>query len=102
MNEITSINLPLEDICDYCAHQPIQRLSLFGSALHGELTVNSDIDLLVQYTLGARVGYLSRARQGIDLSQIIGRSVDLRTRHELSPYFRQQVIDSAQLIYEKE
>ena len=102
MDEATTISLPLEEIRDYCARQPIRRLSLFGSALRGELTADSDVDLLVEYVLGARVGLLAMARQEIELSQIVGQRVDLRTPQELSRYFRQDVVDIAQLIYEKE
>ena len=75
------------------------RLSLFGSAMRGELAADSDIDLLVEYVPGARIGLLAMSGQEIDLSRIIGRQVDLRTPEDLSRYFRQEVIDSSQLIY---
>lgn len=35
----------------------------------------------------------------IELTEIVGQKVDLRTPGELSRYFRQNVIDSAQTIY---
>lgn len=102
MNKTTSISLPVEEIRNYCMHQPILRLSLFGSAMHGELTGESDIDLLVEYVPGARIGLLAMSGQQIELSRLIGRHVDLRTPQDLSRYFRQEIVDSAQLIYEKE
>ena len=101
MSALTGIQLPLDEIRAFCESQPIARLSLFGSALRGELTAESDIDLLVEYVPGARIGYMRMAGQEIDLSAIVGRRVDLRTARELSRYFRQDVLDSAQLIYEK-
>ena len=38
----------------------------------------------------------------LDLSRMLGRKVDLRTPGDLSRYFRQQVIDEAQVQYERE
>ena len=52
MSEGVAFDLPLKAIRAYCETQPIERLSLFGSALRGELTPGSDIDLLVEYSPG--------------------------------------------------
>lgn len=62
----------------------------------------SDIDLLVEYQPGARVTLLDMAQQEIELSELIGRKVDLRTPNELSLYFRQQVLDEAVTLYERD
>lgn len=101
MGKPKSINLPLEAICAFCEQRPIKYLSLFGSALRGELGPESDIDLLVEYEPDARISYFDMAQQEIDLGRMVRRSVDLRTPRELSPHFRRQVIASAELIYEK-
>lgn len=101
MDKPKSINLPLEAICAFCERHPIKYLSLFGSALRGELGPESDIDLLVEYEPDARISYFDMAQQEIDLGRMVRRSVDLRTPRELSPHFRRQVIESAELIYEK-
>lgn len=101
MSEITACALPVEAICAYCETQPIERLSLFGSALRGELIVESDIDLLVEYRPGAIVTLFTLAGHEIDLGKLIGRKVDLRMAGELRMSYRQQVIDSARPIYEK-
>ncbi len=96
------IDLPLTAIHQYCERQPIRRLSLFGSFLRGDVGRSSDIDLLVEYIPDAPVGLLTMAGQEIELSEILGRRVDLRAAEDLSRYFRQAVVDSARLIYEKE
>ena len=101
MSELAAASLPLAAIRAFCERHPIKQLSLFGSALRGELGPESDIDLLVEYEPNARISYFDMAQQEIDLGQVIRRSVDLRTPHELSLHFRQQVIESAELIYEK-
>ena len=101
MNETAAVALPVEEIRAYCATQPIQRLSLFGSAARNELTPDSDIDLLVEFDPDAKIGYFELAQQEIDLSELIGKKVDLRTPNELSRLFRQEVIESARLLYAK-
>lgn len=101
MSETSAVALPVEDIRAYCKTQPIERLSLFGSALRDELREESDIDLLVEYHPGTTVTLLTLAGHEIDLGNLIGRKVDLRMAGELGKSFRQHVIDSARPIYEK-
>ena len=91
--------LPLDEIQVYCARQPIRRLSVFGSALHGNMGPDSDVDLLVEYKAESQVG-LEFFQHLVDLSEIIGREVDLRTPEDLSPYFRKAVCEEAELIFE--
>lgn len=99
MNHETTANLPLDAIREYCSRQPIRRLSVFGSALHGDMSPNSDIDLLVEYVAGAQVG-LAFFQHMVDLSRIVGREVDLRTAEDLSRHFRQAVCAEARPIFE--
>ncbi|MCA9907257.1 MAG: nucleotidyltransferase domain-containing protein [Anaerolineae bacterium] len=95
-----SIDLPIDDLRMFCKRHPVRRLPLFGSALRLDFTATSDVDLLVEYEPGARVTLLDMAQQEIELSELVGRKVDLRTPNELSRYFRQQVIDEAVTLYE--
>lgn len=94
------IDLPLAKIQSYCDTLPIKRLSLFGSILRDDFTVESDVDMLVEYESRAIITLLDMASQEIALSELLGRKVDLRTANELSPHFRQSVLDSAYTIYE--
>lgn len=102
MSESVAIDLPLEAIRAYCETQPIERLSLFGSAVRNELTPESDIDLLVEYLPDAPVGLFAMSGHRLDLIEIIGRNVDIGTPNSLSPYIRDEVLASARLIYEDE
>ena len=101
MSETVTIDLPLEAIRAFFEAQPIRRLSVFGSAARNELTPESDIDLLVEYEPEAPVGYFSMARHMRQLSEIVGRPVDLCTRNGLKDYIRREVDASARLIYER-
>ena len=102
MSDYIRVDLPEEKIREYCASQPIRRLSVFGSAARNELTRDSDIDLLVEYLPDARVSYFDLGRHFVDLMQIIDRQIDLCTPQSISKYFRQEVLESAKQIYAKE
>lgn len=83
-----------------CSSSGIRRLGLFGSALHGRLRPDSDIDLLVEFEPGRTPGLFGIAQLELDLGDLIGRSVDLRTVHDLSRYFRDEVAAEARTLYD--
>jgi uncharacterized protein len=84
-----------------CRRYRIRRLSLFGSALKGIDRPESDIDLLVEFEPDARPSLLTMAKIELELSPLLdGRKVDLRTAQDLSRYFRDEVVRSAELQYE--
>lgn len=96
------IELPIVEIQAYCTTQPIQRLSLFGSVLREDYSPKSDVDILVEFLPNAQVGYFKLGEIQEALEQLVGREVDLLTLNALSEHFRQDVLDVAQVIYEKE
>lgn len=87
-----AIAIPHADIAKFCRENRIARLSLFGSVLRADFHDGSDVDMLVVFHPDARVGYLAMARMTEQLSQMLGRPVDLRTPAELHPSFREQVL----------
>lgn len=86
---------------DFCKRNRTSRLALFGSVLREEFHSTSDVDVLIELEPGAQVGFIGLASMEQELSDIIGRKVDLRTPAELSRYFRQKVLDSAEVLYER-
>jgi len=93
------IDLPKEKIAAFCKRNHIRKLSLFGSVLHGDFGPDSDIDFLVEFDPDHIPGFITLAGIEIELSEIVGRKVDLRTPQELSRYFRQEVANSAEVQY---
>ena len=93
------IRIPKERIAEFCRRNHIRRLSLFGSVLRDDFTSESDVDLLVEFDPDHIPGLITLSGMEIELSEILGRKADLRTVEDLSPYFRQQVIKSAQVQY---
>ena len=93
------INIREEDIAQFCRRNHINRLSLFGSALRDDFRPDSDVDLLVEFEPGHVPGFIMLSRMQRELSDILGRRVDLRTPASLSDYFRDDVVNNATLIY---
>lgn len=84
----------------FCQERGIRRLAVFGSALRDDFGSDSDIDLLVEFEPDRIPGLLGIAGMEIELSELFaGRKVDLRTAEDLSPYFRQDVLDRAEVQY---
>jgi uncharacterized protein len=80
-----------------CRRHRIRRLSLFGSTLKGIARPDSDVDLLVEFEPDATPGLLAMAQIEIELSELLGgRRVDLRTAGDLSRYFRDEVVRTAE------
>lgn len=93
------IPIPLDKIAEFCQRNQISKLSLFGSILRDGFKPESDVDMLVEFLPGKRIGLLGLAGLEIELTEMVGRKVDLRFPEDLSRYFRQKVVDSAQVIY---
>lgn len=98
--EKARIDIPKEKIAEFCRRNRIRRLALFGSVLRGDFHPDSDIDVLVEFEPGARVGMLRLAGMEIELSGLLGRKVDLNTPGFLCDYFRDQVLAEAEVQYD--
>jgi hypothetical protein len=99
MRKRTNMKIPKKKIDEYCKKHHIRKLSFFGSVLREDFKPASDVDVLVEFEPGQVVGFIRLAGLEIELSKILGHKVDLRTPEELSPYFRQEVIDIAEVQY---
>jgi len=83
----------------FAAQYGIRRLALYGSALREDFGPASDIDILVEFQSGRTPGLLRLARMELELENVIGREVELRTYEDLSRYFRDDVAATARLLY---
>jgi predicted nucleotidyltransferase len=88
-------------LAEFCRANRIRRLAVFGSALRDDFRPDSDIDILVEFQPGAVPGFLGIARMERELGNLLaGREVDLRTYHDLSRFFRDQVRATAAPLYD--
>ena len=65
------IDIPNDAVAEFCRHNHVRKLALFGSVLREDFRADSNVDVLV----------------------------DLRTPGELSPNFRDEVLQSAVVQY---
>lgn len=93
------LNLDEATLARFCKTHHIRRLSLFGSQLKGRARPDSDIDLLVEFEPNHIPGLLGIAGIEIELSEALGKKVDLRTAGDLSRHFRAEVLSAAELQY---
>jgi len=87
-------------IAEFCRRHHIRRLSLFGSVLRDDFRPDSDVDVLVEFEPGNRVGLIGLAELELELAELLGRKVDLNTPGFLSRYFREQVLAEAEVQYD--
>lgn len=93
------IHIPREELDRFCRRNHIRRLALFGSVLRDDFGPESDVDVLVEFEEGHVPG-LRFFRLQRELSNLLGRKVDLHTPRFLSPHFRDQVLTEADIRYD--
>lgn len=92
---MASIEVDKRRVADFCRRHRIRRLALFGSVLRDDFASDSDIDVLVEFEDGHAPG-LAFFTMEQELSEILGRKVDLNTPQFLSRYFRATVLAEAE------
>jgi uncharacterized protein len=95
------VAIPQEFLREFCERNHIRKLSLFGSVLTPRFRPESDVDVLVEFDPEHIPGLLTLAGMEIELSERLGRKVDIRTAEDLSRYFRDEVVSSALPQYER-
>ena len=96
------IDVDKQLIVDFCARYHIRKLAFFGSVLTDDFRPDSDVDVLVEFEKDREPGLIGLAGMEQELSSILGRKADMRTPEDLSRYFRDDVISSAEVQYAAE
>ena len=99
LQQLAQIEAQRAAIEDICHRYSVAKLALFGSIIHAdEFGPESDIDFLVEFLPGARVG-MRFVDMEIDLEDLLIRKIDLNTKMCLSQYFRDEVVEEAEVFY---
>lgn len=93
------LDIPKEKIAEFCRKNRIRKLAFFGSVLREDFGPESDIDVLVEFEPDVRIG-LGFFSLEQELSNILGRRVELYTSGFLSRHFRDTVQSEAEVLYE--
>jgi len=94
------IRIDEEELAALCRRNHVEKLSFFGSFTRDDFGPDSDIDVLVEFIPGARVGLFELCAMEEQLSELCGgRTVQISTPRSLSKYFRSRVLEEAQVQY---
>ena len=86
-------------LAEVCRRYRVKELSVFGSSIRGQMRPESDIDIMVEFEPGARVGLIKFEFLVEELAALAGRRVDLVTKRGLKPWVRPEVLRDARVIY---
>jgi len=97
------IEIPREEISEFCKKWKISEFSLFGSVLSEHFSRNSDIDVLVTFNDNARHTLFDLVKMENELEGIFGRKVDIVSRRAIEfsrNYLRKNaILESAEAVY---
>jgi predicted nucleotidyltransferase len=104
MMELNHIELPTEQIQQFCDRWQIRELALFGSVLRDDFRTDSDIDVLVSFHPDAHPTLFTLVDIQAELATLFNRKVDLVTREGIknsrNPFRRQNILSSAVTVYD--
>ena len=101
--EALAVELPRTELEAFCKKWKIRELAVFGSALRDDFQPDSDLDVLVTFTGEARWTLWDVIAAEQELSEIVGRPVDLVERNAVENsenwIRRNNILNSARIIY---
>ena len=97
--QLGDVQVDERKLADLCRTYGVRELSLFGSAVRGEMRPGSDIDLMVEFDPAARIGLLKFESLSEDLEALLGHKIDLVTKRGLKSWIRPQVLKEARIVY---
>lgn len=92
------IDVSPETIQEVCRRYHVRELAIFGSVARGEMQEDSDIDFLVEFEPGAKIGWEFFDLE-IELGRLFGRKADLGEKSCLKPRARASALRDARVIY---
>ena len=85
-----------EKILNALKQNDVKRASLFGSVVRGELTDESDIDILVEFK--GRKSLLDLVGLKLELEEMLKRKVDVLTYNSLHPILKDRILREQEVI----
>lgn len=93
-----TISFDTDNLIEICRENDVAMVGLFGSTARDEETEKSDIDLLVKFA--KRKSLLAVVKLERELSEALGKKVDLLTEGAISPYIRDTIFRDLKVIYD--
>ncbi|MGH9395261.1 MAG: nucleotidyltransferase family protein [Terriglobia bacterium] len=98
MPATSKVEISQDRLAAFCRKHHIRKLAFFGSVLRDDFSPLSDVDVLVEFEPGHTPGLDFFVMEN-ELSEILGRKVDLNTMQFLSRHYRKQALDEAEVQY---
>ncbi|MFP3897671.1 MAG: nucleotidyltransferase family protein [Anaerolineales bacterium] len=99
MSVESRLDVSSKRIAEFCRRHRVRSLAVFGSVLRDDFRPDSDVDLLVEFESDAEIGFMALSRMRRELSELLGRPVDLVPRQGLKPRIRESVLSDAETLY---
>jgi predicted nucleotidyltransferase len=87
-------------LASVCRRYGVKELAVFGSAVRGQIGPDSDIDIMVEFEPGVRVGLIKFESLVEELEALASRRVDLVTKRGLKPRVRSEALRDARVVYD--
>ena len=84
---------------EFCRRRHISKLALYGSVLRADFRPDSDVDVLVEFEPGHTPGLITLGGIALELDELVGREVDLKTPGDFPIHLRRQVLETAEPLY---
>ena len=95
-----NLDIPLDQIRDFCTRWPITEFALFGSVLRDDFRPDSDIDVLVTFEPNDPWSYWEWPDMMDELETLFGRKVDFVEKAALkNPFRRREILRTAKVIH---
>jgi predicted nucleotidyltransferase len=99
-----NLDIPQEQIADFCQRWHIRELALFGSVLRDDFASDSDLDIVVTFTPEADWSLFDHLRMEQELADLLGRKIDLFSKRAVERSHnwirRHEILTTAEVVYE--
>ncbi|MEW6498281.1 MAG: nucleotidyltransferase domain-containing protein [Cyanobacteriota bacterium] len=99
MTQPVAIDIPKDELAEFCQDHSIGRLSLFGSVLNDDFTANSAVDIFAEFQPSYTPGWACIVHLEEELELLIGRRVNLKCAELLNDDSVQQILNTALVLY---
>jgi predicted nucleotidyltransferase len=94
------IFLNYDDIVRLCKKYSINELSLFGSSIREDFTINSDVDILVSFDGNSKITLFDIMELEKEFSELVNREVDIVEKESLkNPIRKNRILSTREIIY---
>ncbi|NQT72056.1 MAG: nucleotidyltransferase domain-containing protein [Chloroflexi bacterium] len=98
-----NIELPKDQITEFCNRWHIRELAFFGSVLRHDFGPDSDLDILITLAGEASWSLFDHLRMEEELQKILLRKIDLFTKRAVEQSHnqlrRQKILSTAEVVY---